>query len=302
MRAATTELWRGFLSPHVRIHVYTVDPGAHALAVELVPLIEQMGRLCGWYAEGWSARERPACRAADQLPGALSRGDSLILGSQTNFARTQSMIRATLSAGASPIFLFDHWKNFSDHFGTGPLPDVIVVPDDMARDLLLVEIGAHAAPVVKVLPHLAIEAAADRVRGHDMPRSGMIALLLDPTEPADELGYDWRTTLAAAAELAAERQGLRILVKPHPRQNVDTVTRELISRRGHVSCEIFQGDTERLVAAADEVWGMTTVVLNVALAAGKPIRSLQIGRNDRGRRASNPHIEPFVITELRSAT
>jgi len=40
---------------------------------------------------------------------------------------------------------------------------------------------------------------------------------------------------------------------------------------------------------------MTTVALNIALAVGKPIRSLQIGRNEAGARASSPHIEPFAL-------
>ena len=36
MRMESARLWREFLSGYERIHVYTADPGAHAIAVELV--------------------------------------------------------------------------------------------------------------------------------------------------------------------------------------------------------------------------------------------------------------------------
>ena len=49
---------------------------------------------------------------------------------------------------------------------------------------------------------------------------------------------------------------------------------------------VYAGETDRLIAMAGEVWGMTTSALNVALAVGKPIRSFQIGRNANGERAS----------------
>jgi hypothetical protein len=301
VRAESAKLWGDFLEQYSRIHVYTVDPGAHAIAIELVPFIERMGRLAGWHAEGWSERQKLNYRPVAEL-GALAAGDTLILGSQTNFDRTKAMICNAISRGAHAIFVFDHWKNFSEHFGSASLPDAMVVPDSIARDLLLAELGESATPRVKVLPHLAFEAATDRVRSYGTPSVGIVALLLDPTEVADGLGYDWKSALAAAVDLASKQDRMRVVVKPHPRQNVEAVERELAKWRDNsVRLELFQGEVERLIAEADEVWGMTTVALNVALAVGKPIRSLQIGRNDKGRRASNPHIEPFAMTETRKA-
>jgi len=303
VRTETAKLWAEFLAEFTRIHVYTVDPGAHAIALELAPMIESMGLLTGWFAEGWSAKCRPTCRATSELYQSLTFDGTLILGSQTNFARTQSVLHEARSAHARTIFVFDHWKNFGAHFGSASLPEIIVVPDEIGKQMLLAELGGHTRSRVQVLPHLALQAAEDRVRSYDVVSSGVIAVLLDPTELADDLGYDWRTTLDAVAELAPARNEARILVKPHPRQNTDEVSRELKrwSHRG-IAYELFHGETEWLIAAADEVWGMTTIALNVALAAGKPIRSLQIGRNDKGRRASNPHIEPFAITELEGRT
>ena len=45
MRALSADLWRGLLERYPRLHVYTVDPGADAMASELVPLIRQLDRL-----------------------------------------------------------------------------------------------------------------------------------------------------------------------------------------------------------------------------------------------------------------
>ena len=96
--------------------------------------------------------------------------------------------------------------------------------------------------------------------------------------------------------LAKARPASRLLVKPHPRQNVDAVKNEIAALSiNHRGAELYHGETESLISIAEEVWGMTTSALNVALAVGKPIRSFQIGRNAKGERASNPHIEPFAI-------
>jgi hypothetical protein len=297
MRPESTRLWREFLARYRRIHFYTVDPGAHAIAVELVPLARDLGRLSGWFAEGWSAARNAECRPAVELKSALDAGATLLLGSQTDYRRTQSLLGAAAEAGAATVFIFDHWKNYAEHFGDRPLPDVIVVPDTIAREQFLAAVGAHAAPRLQILPHPGIDAAAERVMSCQAEaRQGAIALLLDPTEAADGLGYDWRGALASASAAAGARPGARLLVKPHPRQNIDAVTNEIaILQKNQRVAELYAGETEALIATADEVWGMTTSALNVALAVGKPIRSFQIGRNAKGERASNPHIEPFAI-------
>jgi len=124
-----------------------------------------------------------------------------------------------------------------------------------------------------------------------------VVLLLDPTERADGLGYDWRSTLEAVADYVAARSPGHILIKPHPRQDASVVAHQIDSLRGRgFAADLCLEDTEGLIARAEEVWGMTTIALNIALAAGRPIRSFQVGRNAAGVRASNPHIEPFVIS------
>lgn len=303
MRPPSARGWEELITSYRRLHVYTVDPGAHAIACELVPLLRGMDRLAGWYADGWSARQEAEIRPAAELPQALLCGDALILGSQTNFANTHAMLKLASAARTTTIFVFDHWKNYAEHFAGGSPADVIVVPDEIAAKSILRVFSENMRPRVRVLPHLAIEAAADRIAASGIAAEpGTVALLLDPTETGDELGYDWRTALAAALDQGPDFAVRRILVKPHPRQDVDAVVRELAARRpSGVAAEIFNGETDDLIASASEVWGMTTIALNVALALGKPIRSFQLGRNEAGARASNPHIEPYLVKQNASA-
>src|SRR6516165_8148980 len=108
MNEAARQQWREFLSGYRRLHVYTVDPGAHAMARELVPIIREERRLGFWFADGWSAARTATCRPSSELLRALSPGDAIILGSQTDFSRTQATIRQVAAAGAKSIFMFDH--------------------------------------------------------------------------------------------------------------------------------------------------------------------------------------------------
>jgi hypothetical protein len=301
MRDLSANLWRDLLERHQRLHIYTVDPGADAMASELVPLISRLGRFGLWFADGWSASHGKGKLPAAELLQSLSPGDGLIVGSQTDFSRTRQIVRQAAAAGAATIFVFDHWKNYAAHFDIDHLPDTIVVPDEISLRMLTSALGEIATDRVSILPHLAIEAAADRILScGGAPQPGTILLLLDPTEPDDDLGYDWRSTLAAVSDYVAEKSLAHVLVKPHPRQNVSVVAGEIEALRDRgFAADLCLEDTECLIARAEEVWGMTTIALNIALAAGRPIRSFQVGRNAAGVRASNPHIEPFVISQSR---
>lgn len=293
MRPQSAALWRDALAPYARVHLYTTDPGAHAIALELWPLLQETGQAGTWFADGWSAARAPASRPSRGIAEMVKRGELVLCGSQTSFASTQSAFAAVRAAGATSGFLFDHWKNYREHFEGEPLPGLIVVPDELGHRLLLEALGPVAAPAARILPLLSLEAAVDRVRSFGAVEPGLAALLLDPTESEHELGYDWeKVLLAAAAE--ARRLGLQLQVKPHPRQDPARIGAALAQLGPGIS--LYAGDTEELIARAQEVWGITTIALITALQAGKTIRSFQPGRNEKGRLASNAYIEPFVTT------
>jgi hypothetical protein len=299
LKPDTVARWSRFFGKYRRIVMYTADPGACALVELFRPMLHALGNDGGWYVEGWSGQRHPELQPADGLLSALEAGATLLLGSQVRYARTHEMLETAKMRQVGSIFVFDHWKNYGEHFRPDLLPDTIVVPDALGRKALLSAIGQQHADRVVELPHVGVEAAALRILSYPEREPGMLAVLLDPTVAGGGLGYDWQTVLARLPALI-ERHApeARVQIKPHPRQSPAEVAAWMQSLG--MSPERFRlvdTDTERLMAAADEVWGMTTIALVAAHHAGKRIRSIQSGRNAAGRAASNHFIEPFLVEE-----
>src|ERR1700748_1470294 len=104
MRPPSAAQWREALAPWKSVHLYTTDPGAHAIAVALWPLLRETGQAGSWIAEGWSA---PRAEGAQPFRAILERvrpGDLLLSGSQTDFARTRESFAAARTAGGSSAF------------------------------------------------------------------------------------------------------------------------------------------------------------------------------------------------------
>jgi hypothetical protein len=296
MQEQTFKQWSAFFETHQSVLLYTVDPGACDLVEGLSQVLQDTGRLAAWYAEGWALQHHPQCLSVDALPGQLNEKRTLLLGSQTNFSRTHHFLRVARQAGARTIFVFDHWKNYAAHFLPDVVPDYIVVADETGREALLEAIGREYVSRVSILPHLGIEAAVTRIQAYTLRLPGVVAVLLDPTESSEQLGYDWRSVLHEIALRAHTMPDIIFHIKPHPRQSIQEVM--VFLQQEGVSADRFvlvDMNTEELIAAADEVWGMTTIALVPALRAGKPIKSIQTGRNAKGKAASNHIIEPFVI-------
>lgn len=315
------------LAPFPAVSVYVADPGAVMVMEAVAAAVPAADG--PWFADGWAAAnlKRPFHPAA-ALSAALDRmhgGEAVLLGSQVAFATTRRVLRDCRARGVATVFLFDHWKNFAAHFipavgepGGVVLPDRIGVPDAAAADLLRADFARHGlmpdrTPPVMVTGHPAVEAACARIRA--LPAAGttalrrslgaegkpMVLFLLDPVERggASDPGYGWEDIMDWLEPRAAGFvPGARILVKPHPRQSPERVgaVLERWRRAGLDAGLAAGGDTEALIAAADVVWGITTVALVTALGVGKPVRSFQIGRNAGGVLDSNPHIEPFTVT------
>lgn len=297
LKPETVSRWADFFRNYKNLVMYTADPGACALAELFQPLLSELGNYGGWYVEGWSAQRHPALQPAGNLLSALVPGATLLLGSQVCYTRTHEMLAFTKTLQIGSLFVFDHWKNYAEHFQPDLLPDTIVVPDDLGRRALLLAIGTQHAERVVELPHVGIEAATLRILSYPDREAGMVAMLLDPTVAADGLGYDWKTVLARLTGLV-ERLAPNALVKikPHPRQHPTEVEAYMLSLgMSPDHFQLVETETERLIAAADEVWGMTTIALVAAHHAGKRIRSIQSGRNAVGRAASNHFIEPFIV-------
>ena len=153
----TSERWLDFFRNYRCIAMYTVDPGACALAELFRPMLRALNIYGGWYAEGWTAKRHPDLKSVSRLLANLGQGMTLLLGPQIKYARTHEMLETARACKAGSIFVFDHWKNYAESFRADLLPDTIVVPDSHGRRALLSAIGEQHANRVVELPHVAVE-------------------------------------------------------------------------------------------------------------------------------------------------
>lgn len=299
LKKNTISEWTNFFKAYSNIVMYTADPGACAIAELFQPILQRIGNYGGWYVEGWAAQHYPELPLIDKAFKTLGERTTLLLGSQANYKRTQEILAFVKTKNSGSIFVFDHWKNYGEHFRLNLFPDVIVVPDDVARKALIDAIGARCDCRVITKPHVGIEATTTRILHIADRQPGTIAFLLDPTIMSDGLGYDWRTVIMMLPQLVKKyAPEAKVMIKPHPRQSSESVSGWLQSQVMPVDkFALVDIETERLIAMADEVWGMTTIALVAAVHAGKKIRSIQPSRTYKGLKASNHFIEPFIVRE-----
>lgn len=316
-----------------RAHVYCADPGAYAMLGLLEPMLRTAGIPGAFFVEGWAvtkadpravAFSREALRRSTQADGDGRGTDLLLLGAQVDFGRTRQVLDFCRSLGIRTALVFDHWKNFSEHFigrsgdtGGAVLSDFILLPDEAARTGLFSRFEAHPALAGQLVPerailfgHPALDASARAIRqttpaevqelrrGLDCGCGPLAALLLDPVRMEDGYGYDVASLLEFLARwMPEQRPGTALLVKPHPRQEPPLTQDDLAPLTGRgVTARLCDCSFEPLVAAVDEVWGMTSLALIAARKAGKPVVSFQPGRTEAGREQSNLYLEECVIT------
>lgn len=197
----------------------------------------------------------------------------------------------------------DQWVNYWQRFALsaegGPhfdcMPDRIAVVDDVAA----ARIAAYGCPVDRVVVagspafDQLLEIDARRVQGlrerfTDHGRAALIVFACEPATPpqtsADikrRFGFCEEEAIgllaAAAADTAARlSRQLHVVFKPHPIQ-IAQGTRPTV--RSHderfVTFSCFEGDRLELVAAADVVVGMRSMLLYEAALAGRPVVSVQ---------------------------
>lgn len=289
------------------------DPGALAVLMEIEPVLRRHVASVALLAEGWAlgrAAEVGARPFHELHLAGLAPGSDLWLGARMDFARTRGILKACRRAGVRSLYVFDHWKNYASPFldgqtGEAILPDIILLPDDEALRGFSSECGRTPA-LASLLPsarlvsfgHPALEAAADRIRhmadAHPRTHGRRTAVLfLDPSPPGGNYGYAVPDVIACLAGwIPRHRPGITVLVKPHPRQTPPLTRKDFASwTTADINFKLVDTAPEELMAQADEVWGMTSITLLTALAAGLPIISFQPGRNDAGRRESNIYLE-----------
>lgn len=323
--------WRerlaALVSRYDYIYFYSADPGASATLRPIYDMAKKTGVAAGWYVEGWAAHA--------YLPDAIyiARKDDFLnldrskirqavfMGQQVNQARAYKNLVYFKNLGLETVFISDHWKDISAHFKTAGregfvLPDHFYVPDQVAYDVqfkTLLSAGIARDELEKsmeIFVHPGLEQSLEKIhavsenekivmRRKYGAHEKIIVMMLDCIQDHEKelYGFNWKTALdQAVSYFHAHYPKAVLLVKPHPRQDHEEVRAYLQKYAEGSSVIMVEESTgEIFVALADEVWGITTILLVVAQKAAKPIKVFMPARTAAGELESNAHIEPFVV-------
>lgn len=306
-----------------KLHLFCADPGAYQMMSAMMHQLRLYDVPCQLYCDGWAAENSkvPFEQLTVQALLDVSEHELFVLGSQVNYSSTYQWLRFTKKNAIPVAFIFDHWKNYLEHFTNGlrediVLPDLIFFPDSLCKQGFLSQLQTYnqinnTSYVVNsvVSGHFALDqqiatiqtlSKNDIAKTYHLANSKMILILLEPENLDFNYGYTLEDCLQAMQkELLNLREVHEVFVKPHPRQSVDSVVALLNKRwnnRGF-SYRVLDAShsLDELILLADQVWGITTVALIIAKKIGKPIKSFQVGRNALGQTQSNQHIEEYVI-------
>lgn len=319
------------LNSYGKVFLYCVDPGAYAIMRPIYELLLSEGKKTQWIVDGWCLNaikgEYPSMvwsSFTEDFCQIDADDCCMVLGSQTNFEATHKTLHFCKEKGIATIFLFDHWGNYLSHFYSTIdeslyLPDKICVPDEIGRQALCAELlpllkNERYIDDIHVVGHPAIENSVnaicslttseiEAVKRRLIPVDKRIVLfLLEPIEDGfgynsdgtPFLGYNEYSILRYILSLH-DFDDVQMIIKPHPRQDIKKIKRFLIPYAHRDILLLDNEKLENLIAIADDVLGMTTVALIIALKAGKKIRSIQVGRNKRGENMSIPHFEENLV-------
>lgn len=274
------------------------DPGGAQMIGAPVPELLRRGHEVDFVAAGpavklWrnEGREVTAIEGAADLEGAILRKPDAVVAA-TGFGEVERAAWQWAGrAGLRSMAAIDSWTHLLRRFevtGGYDFPDVVAVIDTDTEAAFRAEAKGAVDVAVVGQPHL--EAQTERLtaaRGeHRFDSSAPLVVFF--SEPIIEdfgphaRGFDqfqvFELALAALAEAAPP--GLRVVVKPHPRETMER-WRDLVGkggRSGGFQVELAAETAESLLKTADGVIGMTTMVLLEAHLARIPVLSLQPNR------------------------
>lgn len=259
------------------------DAGAAAALCIVGEQLAQEGRLRTVVA---GIRAEPAFAAKGLSPVSGMRagvldGDAVLLTGSTMWGdriEARALVEARQRGQWSVTFL-DFWSNYlarlsyPSAMGLEILPSRLAVIDDHMFDEV-VALGVDGQRVA-VTGSPALDLIWERPR-FIPDSSGPVVFLSQPIEAlyGQSLGYTEVGVLAALAPRIAAL-GRRLVIRPHPREDVDNLRRIVANLPGQ--CIVEWDDFERLLSSASVVIGMTTMGLVEAALRGLPTLSLQLG-------------------------
>lgn len=321
-----------FFRTFATIFFYASDPGAWAVMRPFAQFLGVRGHACRYILEGWAAAYVPTTLNTsdlvswENLQRSTPEGSSLLIyGAQQNFSRNYEILSGASIRGMESLFVFDSWKNYLINFrdpknGCVYLPSRIAVVDEEMKEGLLNALSGYVQGELRrridILGHPAMDDSVAYIRSLPPKRvcelkakfnGNRKRLRLFIMEPIREdflrvngidPGYDEYSILDYFLTHCREVDS-KVLIKVHPRQSIKEVQDFLRSERlggENPFVQVVTGEKiEDLIGIADEVYGMTSIALNVAIRCGKRVRSIQVGRNECGKSLSNSQLEACLV-------
>ena len=317
------------------IFMYAVDPGAFSVLSLFANLLQSKKHRLIFVLDGWaraneSTRYPKALRMnREEFVQSQPEGKALLIyGAQTLFSKNYRIVDQCRHKNVDTLLIFDHWKNCLINFrdpetGTLHLPSRVAVIDEYHRECLRKELSPFVAEYffdsvdvfgqpaishsVEVIRSLSGASIASLLKKFNPQKKSLALLILEPIR--DDFGKDSfpgydEFTISEFFFAFCCTNGMRVLIKPHPRHNPDHIRTFFATKINSSDFDytvVTDEKVEHLIAIADEIYGMTSIAMMAALYAGKQITSLQINRNRFGRTLSNPYLEPHTITSSFSA-
>ena len=214
--------------------------------------------------------------------------DLAVTGTSEKVIFEQGMWRAARDRGVGTIAAIDAWMNLRQRFvraQDGGQPDALLVIDqEMKREIA----GAgwcRARLYVGGQPYLERQAThLRRRRAERAPNaSRLVAFFSEPiagSAAASRIGYDQFRVAGLIAERLAKLTPARLLIQPHPKETARP-WRDWLGDHAvppGLDVAVSERGTEDLLAEADVVAGMSTMVIIEAAVAGIPALAVQPGR------------------------
>jgi hypothetical protein len=273
-----------------RMLVAAHDPGGALMIGAAVDEIRQRGHQIDFLAAGpavalWQRAGHDVKMTIGETPDAVVTG--------TGFGDFERNCWQWAKAHNRPAMaVIDSWSNLARRFETPvglDIPNAIGVIDEVVAAQLTAEIDRPATIHVIGQPHLqaqTLEVAKVRAARADNPGPPRLMFFSEPVLEdfgPGARGFDQFSVFTALAESLSELPPATLSVKPHPREQHErwqSLVNELRTRpQFHcLDMELSYASADKLLAAADGVFGITSMALVEAHLLGVPLLSLQPGR------------------------
>ncbi len=220
----------------------------------------------------------------------------------------RKLIRAAYELEIPSVSVLDFWANYRSRFADADgelryLPNRIAVMDAKARESMIV--AGFPEGIITITGQPALDHLTNVIKSKKRQRridtrsalgiddtAKLVVFMSQPLEEfyrdynTDQLppAYNEKTVFADLISAANDNESIRIVIKPHPREVLDS-WKEVLEEHSLVSLD-SETNSHDLALAADRVVGMTSMILVECAMLGCRVISVQSGEAE----SKNPFV------------